>query len=133
MTIKKLQNDFTTPEQSKRLLELGVPADSANMFYFAIGNSQENYIRGIFYETPDVLNHNNIFHELTKNTLPCWSVGRLIEIISICGSIVRVNRFNVDKVADFYRSTEVSVVDLVIDDIENLVKSECMYFSRLTE
>lgn len=31
--MKTLQNDFTTPEQSKRLLELGLPADSANMRY----------------------------------------------------------------------------------------------------
>ena len=31
--MKQLQNNFTTPEQSKRLLELGVPADSADMFY----------------------------------------------------------------------------------------------------
>lgn len=28
--MKQLQNDFTTPEQSKRLLELGVPRWSAN-------------------------------------------------------------------------------------------------------
>lgn len=31
--MKKLHNDFTTPEQSKRLLELGVPADSADMLW----------------------------------------------------------------------------------------------------
>jgi hypothetical protein len=30
--MKKLQNNFTTPEQSKRLLELGVPADSADLY-----------------------------------------------------------------------------------------------------
>jgi len=29
--MKTLQNDFTTPEQSKRLLELRLPQDSANM------------------------------------------------------------------------------------------------------
>lgn len=32
--MSKLQNNFTTPEQSKRLLELGVPADSADCFWF---------------------------------------------------------------------------------------------------
>ena len=30
----KLQNNFTTPEQSKRLLELGVPADSADCYIY---------------------------------------------------------------------------------------------------
>lgn len=31
--MKKLQNNFTTPEQSKRLLELDVPADSADCYF----------------------------------------------------------------------------------------------------
>lgn len=31
--MKTLQNDFTTTEQSRKLLELGTPADSANMHY----------------------------------------------------------------------------------------------------
>ena len=28
------QNNFTTPEQSKRLLELGLPIESANIVYY---------------------------------------------------------------------------------------------------
>ena len=31
--MKQLQNNFTTPEQSKRLLELDVPADSADCYW----------------------------------------------------------------------------------------------------
>ena len=31
--MKNLQNNFTIPAQSKRLLELGVPADSADYYY----------------------------------------------------------------------------------------------------
>ena len=38
--MKTLQNNFTTPEQSKKLLELGVPIDSADMFWAA---SDEKY------------------------------------------------------------------------------------------
>lgn len=30
----KLKKDYTTPEQSKRLLELGVPIESANIIYY---------------------------------------------------------------------------------------------------
>ncbi len=30
--MKKLQSNFTTPEQSKRLLEMGVPTDSADFY-----------------------------------------------------------------------------------------------------
>lgn len=82
--MKTLQNNFTTPEQSKRLLKLGLPADSADMLYFATENSKENYNRGIFYETPVVLRRDNILHEPTTNTFPCWSVGRLMDIELIC-------------------------------------------------
>ena len=62
-TMKKLQSNFTTPEQSKRLLELGVPADSADLFYHSLK------------ETAD---------EEGLIVIPCWSVGRLIEVFEIC-------------------------------------------------
>lgn len=80
MAIKKLQNNFTTPEQSKRLLELGVPADSANCYYtnrratIWVGNATDRIdwgakVGGVPFYTP------------------CWSVGRLIEIIKICSDV----------------------------------------------
>lgn len=121
MAIKKLQNNFTTPEQSKRLLELGVPKTSADLFYISSNSKIPQLVCEYF----------NI--EGMNNCVPCWSVGRLIEIISICGSIVRVARFNIINAANFYRSTESSVVDLTIDNIETLVKSEDIDFSKLEE
>lgn len=83
MAIKKLQNNFTTPEQSKRLLELGVPADSADCY------TTTNNGRAVVL--------NLLFSEFMKNVvaggfnnpdayLPCWSVGRLMEVCKICGS-----------------------------------------------
>ncbi len=82
--MKKLQNDFTTPEQSKRLLELGVPAWTANCFRwdfyseFDLVSEDERYstsISSICYK-----------HQFNfRNKLPCWSVGRLIEIYEIVG------------------------------------------------
>ena len=75
--MKILQNHFTTPEQSKRLLELGVPANSADMYYH-LANHQY-YVRDEF----SIKQHD--FFEFYKNIFyPCWSVGRLIEIITIC-------------------------------------------------
>ena len=75
--MKKLQSNFTTVEQSKRLLELGVPADSADCYHNRIAGkpmpiSMENFL----FSDPHL--------QLDKVTLPCWSVGRLIEIIKIC-------------------------------------------------
>jgi hypothetical protein len=76
--MKKLQNNFTTPEQSKRLLELGVPAWTADCYYY-----------DFFDKHPKVLNIDadrdykwNLESEYAPK--PCWSVGRLIEIYHIC-------------------------------------------------
>lgn len=70
--MKTLQNDLTTIEQSKRLLELGVPKNSANHYYGKDGKL--HYIDG------------TIPYSLLWATgcTPCWSAGRLIEIIGIC-------------------------------------------------
>lgn len=83
MAIKTLQNNFTTPEQSKRLLELGVPPDSADCYLN--GNSiimlngktfQENYNEDLDLARLHLMEY--------PHYLPCWSVGRLIEMWEIC-------------------------------------------------
>lgn len=77
--MKQLQNNFTTPEQSKRLLELGVPADSADMHmsyssHDSYSAPQWNDVRVTAYQS----------YFPTLDIIPCWSVGRLIEIMRIC-------------------------------------------------
>lgn len=71
--MRKLQKSYTTPEQSKRLLELGLPADSADCYYNQFSElgfrCEEDYSYDFFDE-------NFMF-------IPCWSVGRLIEIFVI--------------------------------------------------
>ena len=64
--MKQLQKDYTTPEQSKRLLELGLPADSADC-----GIIQD--------DTISTKHFGNV-----PNVNVSWSVGRLIEIELIC-------------------------------------------------
>jgi hypothetical protein len=80
--MKKLQNSFTNPEQSKRLLELGVPADSADCYNTTkhIGKIPD----GATYK--DVWQM-SIWRDENGNHIemyPCWSVGRLMEIYGIC-------------------------------------------------
>lgn len=66
----KLQSNFTTPSQSQRLLELGLPADSADCYRKRIDAYADVYIKQGY---------------LALDTdMPCWSVGRLIEIIMLC-------------------------------------------------
>lgn len=78
MSMKTLQNNFTTPEQSKRLLELGVPADSADCYI-----DEWRRVHFIPQETQHTL-----YRKLARRTIyaitPCWSVGRLMEIIAEC-------------------------------------------------
>lgn len=79
MALKELQNNFTTPEQSKRLLELGVPADSADCIWY------NPYYDGNDDELAEISVWKGKYPQrIDKYTLPCWSVGRLIEIFNIC-------------------------------------------------
>ena len=80
--MKKLQNNFTTAEQSKRLLELGVPADSADLFYSKF--ECETFVNrpALCY---DKRYSGIVPYGYEKDYLPCWSVGRLIEIYEIVG------------------------------------------------
>ena len=87
MAIKKLQNDFTTPEQSKRLLELGLPQDSANMILDGYIDSANRWVPDQYpryLEHPYSVEIKNESELYTSNVLPCWSVGRLIEIFDMC-------------------------------------------------
>lgn len=94
--MKKLQNNFTTPEQSKRLLELGVPADSADCIAHIVDNSidlhEDFFLKGD--ARISVINQRHTYTKVTTlednevwldEPYPCWSVGRLIEIYEIVG------------------------------------------------
>ena len=72
--MKTLQNNFTTPEQSKRLLELGVPRWTADEY---------RDIKGFRHSLEGILDIELYFQNFPECT-PCWSVGRLIEIFEIC-------------------------------------------------
>ena len=74
--MKKLQNNFTTPEQSKRLLELGVPVDSADCHYLS---ELDPYVYVLTMPFSILIGHAG-----NNKCIPCWSVGRLIEIIGTC-------------------------------------------------
>ena len=66
--MKKLQNNFTTHEQSKRLLELGVPEWTADCYFrldLYSSKTEMCFTKG-----------DSLLHHYT----PCWSVGRLIEL-----------------------------------------------------
>lgn len=78
--MKQLQNNFTTPEQSKRLMEWGVPADSADGVY----ELKQIGTKFIMSKTPDIIPQTMRLSWTINSRIPCWSVGRLIEIYFIC-------------------------------------------------
>lgn len=126
MAIKKLQNDYTTPEQSKRLLELGVPADSANYAYmcYEIGDMCR-----VFINHPYTIYSENVKRLLGRKTLPCWSVGRLIEIFTTCAEY-----YTGDNSLVFNReSVSLGNINCLISVIELAVKDKCINFSKLEE
>lgn len=106
--MKNLQNNFTTPEQSKNLLELCVPADSADLQipyieYYDLSPSDNEkifqcyeYLAPIFWNAKQhgLLPKDKVVWERefagekydchTTEYIPCWSVGRLMEICKIC-------------------------------------------------
>ena len=82
--MKQLQNNFTTPEQSKHLLLLGVPSNSADCFLI-----RNKFVEKEFYIKVLRVSDNLTYDEMYKDTflfeyLPCWSIGRLKEICKIC-------------------------------------------------
>ena len=80
--MKQLQNNFTTPEQSKRLLEIGLPADSADFFYDLEANNPPHANRIPWFLDTTYSELSDEFG--SRAFLPCWSVGRLIEIYDTC-------------------------------------------------
>lgn len=114
--MKTLQNNFTTPEQSKRLLELGVPADSADMYYKHTMLAPYTLSDGVLFSV----------YSKVEDIIPCWSVGRLIKILKVCVT----NRNELNEIFD--------ELEMCIDETAVLVQtfkeySDVIDFSKLEE
>lgn len=120
--MSELRKDYTTPEQSKRLLELGIPIESANIVY---------------YHTPDSLHDPYLITEKRHienlkagKGLPCWSVGRLIEIYLICNEVI-------DNVTELHHSAikidvrEFNIVEYIICKLTNKIRKNKDFLSKL--
>lgn len=130
--MKTLQNNFTTLEQSKRLLELGMPAWTSDCFYeYSSGNLSEAWVYKLFVGESEAIK-NNLFSFRNGYTIPCWSVGRLIEIYLICNEVI-------DNVTELHHSAikvdirEFNIVEYLIRKLSNKVKKNKSFFSKLEE
>lgn len=118
MIMKALQNNFTTPEQSKRLLELGVPADSADCFIYINSVGQDIGILDFPYSEVE-----------KEGFCPCWSVGRLIEIYDMC-FIYPKSR---SSWCAYTRVKGVLFVDYILDCYKNAIADKLLDFSKLED
>ena len=128
LIMEKLQNDYTTPEQSKRLLELGVPADSANLFHecFLIGGEK-------YYGKPELIKESDTFsgckkllEDYSTIIIPCWSAGRLIEIFELCTGVLWQDTAQPSV-------KQPTLIERVIDTIVLFNRHVPMNFSKLEE
>ena len=84
----KLRRNFTNSEQSRLLLKLGVPEWTADLYFYEEGFINNND------EPSGVIPYDEVYEDNSKEAmfssyleLPCWSVGRLIEIDRICSTL----------------------------------------------
>ena len=112
--MKQLESHFTTLEQSKRLLELGVPASSADCYYVGLRSGS-----GYFYEILPKVCAARRFTSLLN--YPCWSVGRLIEIYETCMGVPFTR----------YKLSALSLLDEVLERYEQ--NKDELDFSKLEE
>jgi hypothetical protein len=106
-----MNSNFTTIEQSNRLLELGLPKNSADLYYNKFGALEA---------IPEYRN----FNEFCDSTdTPCWSLGNLIKIYMSCiGSIFLDSSRFVEKE---------SLVDIIISIFEQKIQENQFNFTKL--
>lgn len=122
--MKKLQNNFTTPEQSKRLLALGVPVDSADGYY-------TDFSDGTHAVYPNYICYRDIEWWNMGGVTPSWSVGRLIEIMTIC------YKWDLLSCASFriYMTDIIghNLINQLINDLSLAISRDKIDFSKLEE
>ena len=127
--MKKLQDDFTTPKQSKRLMELGVPEDSANYCYECSLIGGEKYYSRELLDDTTFSKYKRDYDSPCVDIIPCWSVGRLMEIMLLC------YQFDLTSCA----CMRIYLTDVLQKDLVNILINEIernknkIYFSKLED
>ena len=124
--------NFTTFEQSKRLIELGIPVDTADCVGYIVDKSDifnEYFQKGETRIT--AINPRHTYTQVTTlkcgevwldEPFPCWSVGRLIDIIN-----------NTTKLGYLVLYSSDILIERLIKVIENHSKFNEIDFSKLEE
>lgn len=119
--MKKLSEKYITNiEQSKRLLELGVPSNTANHYFPLMPTDNRGWKLCTDYTFKREINE-----ELHPSAIPAWCVGRLIEILEITVGVPWADKELLGK--------QGTLLERVLSDFEDVVKFNKIDFSKLKE
>lgn len=136
--MKRFGDTLTNPDESKQLTELGLPVESADFYivdYYIGGKGYNVYgelhVPFVQYERKMrkmiwKVNVGKVPEPIPNGALPCWSYGRLIEIINIC---YYKKQFRME----FCQDDEHSLLDNVILCIKNASTLKQIDFSKLKD
>lgn len=138
---------YTSIEQSKKLLELGLSPESADMYYKAVYRLDkpkeilEYTLRPIIGSILKAIEHKNLMRSFTLETktykmkdigIPCWSVGALLELIPKLHSLQHSENgyfcslANYKYVTEAYNNSIDACYNMVIWFLENgYIKRSC--------
>jgi hypothetical protein len=125
------QFNYTTYAQSKRLLELGMPYKTADVY--SIYDYKD--VNRMIY-APHVYLGNQFFPSIHTDdqTFPIWSGLRLVELYELCFDEQAARKKGVSAVEwNFSDNDYESNIDYIIDIIDDYHKSGLLDFSRLND
>lgn len=76
--MNSLERNFTSPEQAKKLMELGVPAWTADCYRWDFGEGLS------FRYSSEVHSRTYDYQKIEGHRFPCWSVAQLQRIFREC-------------------------------------------------
>ena len=90
--------EYTTIEQSQKLLALGLKKESADMYYFMdptpVGSI---YVPSLMFVEKHLKSR---MPEYTKGDIPCWSLGALEKVMPSFQSNKYVGKYNYEFIKD---------------------------------
>ena len=112
-------NHFTSMEQSKKLSELGLKSDSADLMYFLL--KRENLL---YSKCPVYIPVGRNLKE-TKD-IPCWSIGVLLKLIPNyslrkMGDRLLINFYSAPRITP----TPTHVIDDCVDELDAVYQMVC--------
>ena len=120
--------NFTSVKQSEMLVGLGLPEETADMAY--IEHATNNSAFKFDEDMPPMVLCGIPISEITANTLPCWSSGKLLELIPLDykqekSLFDQSDQFTYSIIVDGYRTHENdTLIDACVEMVSWLLEND---------